>query len=435
MSNVESFQTPWSKLSARDFDSWHSMCSYLGAFPPSLANYFINYFSQEEDIIFDPFSGRGTTLLEARILNRKSLASDLNPIALALSEAKNINITQEQVFSRIEELERRYDYALYQAEAMAQPDDIHLIFHPRTLAQLCYLRRRLLKSEREEDKFLTGCCLGILHGAERMDGTSGYASIDMPNTFSMSPDYVRRFVQTKQLNRTFQDVFGLLSEKTHRLYKKHKELKQTGTILKADAKDLSENNILSDYHRKVNLVLTSPPYLGIVNYAKQNWIRSWFLNQDAKQVSKTLDDDLNLDEWLTFARIFLNQIKTFLADDGVAVFVIGDVAKSKTSVIPLAREFSLMVNETSLFENIWCINDTITDADKTTRIWGETKGSATATDRVIVLSNINPFKKFEHTAAVETLNYDFVEESTRFFVGERVFHNMLSKKASLKTNS
>ncbi len=120
MITEENFVTPWAKLSAREFDSWHSMCSYLGAFPPPLANYFIRYFTNEKELVFDPFSGRGTTALEARICNRKTVATDLNPIALALSEAKNYNLTKEEIFTRVEELEKKYDHALYQPEAMAQ---------------------------------------------------------------------------------------------------------------------------------------------------------------------------------------------------------------------------------------------------------------------------------------------------------------------------
>ncbi len=82
------------------------------------------------------------------------------------------------------------------------------------------------------------------------------------------------------------DIFGLLREKTTRLYKKHEELRQTGIVLKADAKKLSENDQLKQFQKKVNLIFTSPPYLGIVNYAKQNWIRSWFLNQSTKKFQK-----------------------------------------------------------------------------------------------------------------------------------------------------
>lgn len=417
MITEENFKTPWSKLSAREFDSWHSMCSYLGAFPPTLANYLIRYFSDENDIIFDPFSGRGTTALEARILNRQTIATDLNPIALALSTAKNSNLTVDEIFQRVDELSAKYDYALYQPEAIAQSDDIHLIFHPRTLAQLCYLRRKLLKSEMPVDKYLVGIILGILHGGERADGTSGYASIDMPNTFSMSAEYVRRFVQTKQLNRFYRDVFFLLKEKTSRLYKKHSELKNSGLVMRADVKKLSELAELEPFKNGVKLVLTSPPYLGIVNYAKQNWIRSWFLNQDPNLVSEDLDDDLNLSEWIDFSKIFVTQLKKFLKADGVAIFVIGDVAKSKTSIVPLAREFCLMIKENQIFKNVWCINDVIADTDKTTRIWGDSKGSATATDRIVILSDINPFDKDRSEEGLEMLDYDYIRECTKFFIG------------------
>lgn len=416
--NLETFVTPWAKASARDYDSWHSMCSYLGAFPAPLANYFINYFSKKGDIIFDPFSGRGTTLLEARLLGRKSLATDLNPIALALSEAKNQNFSKEEIFERINQLEKLFDPALFLPEAMAQPDEVHLIFHPRTLAQLCFLKRRFLKSILPIDKYLIGCTLGVMHGGERKDGTSGYLSISMPNTFSMSPEYVRRFVQTKQLNREFRDVFKILRDKTDRIYEKHKTLKESGIVVKADAKTLSQNENLEEYKNKVNLVITSPPYLGIVNYAKQNWIRSWLLNKSPIEVSAELDDDLNLSEWITFSKQFVTELKTFIKKDGVAVFVIGDVAKSKTSVVPLAREFCLMVKENKLFKNVWCFSDVIDDADKTTRIWGDTKGSATATDRIVILSDINPFDKFKLNKEIEPLDFDFILESTKQFIGQ-----------------
>lgn len=417
MNTVEDFVTPWSMQSTRSFDSWHSMCSYLGAFPPSIANYFIKYFTKEGGLVMDPFSGRGTTALESRLLNRNSIATDLNPIALALSRAKNADLQPKKILSRILEIESKYDQTLYQAEANAQPDEVHLIFHPRTLAQLCYLKRKLLKSKTQVDQFLIGITLGILHGGIRTDGTSGYASIDMPNTFSMSPEYVRKFVQSNQLSRDFRDVFALLREKTNRLYKKHTPVLQKGIVVRCDAKKLSANKNLQPYLKKVDLIVTSPPYLGIVNYAKQNWIRSWFLSQDPESVSKELDDDLSLHEWVTFSKAVVTELKKFLKRDGIAVFVIGDVAKSRTSVIPLARDFALMIRESKLFKYVWCINDAISDTDKTTRIWADTKGNATATDRVVFLSDINPFEKFPNPVGIKKLNFKFIEKSTKYFIG------------------
>ena len=187
-------EKPWAGQSAKNYSAWHTMCSYLGAFPPALASYFVRYFTDEGELVMDPFSGRGTTLLESRMLNRRVIASDLNPIALALTHAKNTSVTLSEVLNRVGELQRRYDTVLYMPEARAQSDEINLIYHPRTLAQLCYLKRRIVPATTDIDRFIVGCVLGIMHGGVRKDGSSGYASISMPNTFSMSPEYVRRFV-------------------------------------------------------------------------------------------------------------------------------------------------------------------------------------------------------------------------------------------------
>ncbi len=415
MSEVE-YKTPWSNRS--NTDSFHPLCSYLGAFPPSLASYFIKYFTDKDDLVFDPFSGRGTTLLESRILGRNSIASDLNPIALALSRAKSHKLAIQDIFNRIDGLENDYDYALFMPEANAQIDDIHLIYHPRTLAQLCYLRLVLINSKNKIDEYLVGAILGVMHGGESKNGKSIYASISMPNTFSMSPEYVRRFVQTKQLNREFRDVFNLLRKKTIRVFEKHKHSDKESIVAESDAKKISKNKILKSHIGKVDLLLTSPPYLGVVNYARQNWIRSWFLDKDPVEVSCNLDDDLNLFEWISFSKETLIEFKKFLKPNGVAVLVIGDVAKSKDSVIPLAREFVLMVKENKIFKNTWVFSDYIKESSKTTKIWGNgKKGKATTIDRIVILSDINPFEGNSRLNGKSEITYSAIQESTKHFLG------------------
>lgn len=406
--------TPWADKS--DADPLHSLCSYLGAFPPSLASYFIKYFTDENDLVFDPFSGRGTTILESRLLNRNSFGSDLNPIALALSKAKSFSLKKDEIIFRINELESYYDYALYLPEAQAESDKIHLIFHQGTIAQLCYLKDELSTSSNEIDQFLIGAILGIMHGGVRKDGTSGYLSISMPNTFSMSPDYVRRFVQTKELKRVNRNVFEILKEKVERVFSKHISPKKESFVAECDAKEISKSKELKVYQGKVDLLLTSPPYLGIVNYAKQNWIRSWFLNSDPVEVSKKLDDNLNINQWIQFSKKTLIEFKKMLKSNGVAVFVIGDVAKSKNKIIPLARNFVLMVRENKLFKNIWVFSDHIQSSDKTTRIWGKSKGKATSIDRIVILSDINPFKNNKRLNGKSVITFDLLKESTKYFM-------------------
>ncbi len=76
----------------------------------------------------------------------------------------------------------------------------------------------------------------------------------------------------------------------------------------------------------------------------------------------------------------------------------------------------MMVKENKIFKNVWVLNDVIEDKDKTTRIWGETKGSATTTDRIVFLSDFNPFEKFKDNDDIEILDFDFVQSSTDSFM-------------------
>jgi len=362
------------------------MCSYLGSFPAGLARTFIEVLSDPGNIVLDPFCGRGTTLLEARLTGRFPLASDLNPVALALTNAKNVSISYDSVLERINNLEANYDIPLFLPEALDQPEDIKLIFHPYTLAQLCYLRRVLLKSVNDIDTFLVGVVLGLMHGKERKDGSSAYASISMPNTFSMSPGYVRRFVQRNNLQRIERNVFSLLKEKVLRLNNMKLPINR-GIVACADAKTLSSNKELALYKGKVDLIITSPPYGNIVNYALQNWIRMWFLSQDARLVSDILDDGLTLSASLDFLEQSLSELKKMLSSKGVIVMVLGDIAKSPSSVVSPARDLIRRIHNLNMFKYIGFISDYLNINTKTTRIWGNSKGRATNVDRIILLSD------------------------------------------------
>jgi len=393
MSEAQSLQalSPWASLGQRWGHPWHAMCSYLGTFPPALARAMVSMLSDPGDLVLDPFSGRGTTLLESRLLGRVPLAVDLNPIAVALSRAKNVTLSLEEVRTRLQQLKEGYDKLLYGPEAQVQSDDIQLIFHPTTLAQLCYLRRKLLFTNSEIDQVLVGAVLGIMHGSERQDGSSGYASISMPNTFSMSPNYVRRFVETNRLNRTARDVFEILEQKLERLFKEPPPCGSKGQVVAGDAKQLASIRELMPFREKVKLVVTSPPYLDVVNYARQNWIRNWFLAPHPEsKLADGLDDNLTLSNWLDFVGSVIGQIRRILSPDGVLVLVVGDVARPNRSHIRLAREFIQRVRHDKLFSYIGCFEDYIGQDIKTTRIWKDTKGRATEVDRIIVLSNSRP---------------------------------------------
>lgn len=66
--------------------------NHSAAFPKSLPTWFIKLFSQENDLILDPFAGSGTTCIATLELNRYYLGIELKPeyYELALSNIEKI---------------------------------------------------------------------------------------------------------------------------------------------------------------------------------------------------------------------------------------------------------------------------------------------------------------------------------------------------------
>ena len=77
-------------------------------YPTKLVHKLINKYTSNGNTIYDPFSGRGTTLLEARFLKRKVYASDLNPLSFVLTKAKSYTLNKNQIIKTIVKYEQMY---------------------------------------------------------------------------------------------------------------------------------------------------------------------------------------------------------------------------------------------------------------------------------------------------------------------------------------
>ena len=75
----------------------HNFHSYPAKFVPQIPNYFIKKLTNEYDVVFDPFVGCGTTMVECKLLNRIGIGIDLNPIATLVSESKTANLSVTEI--------------------------------------------------------------------------------------------------------------------------------------------------------------------------------------------------------------------------------------------------------------------------------------------------------------------------------------------------
>jgi DNA modification methylase len=75
--------TVWSFPKRGDWATHNN--KYRGNFAPQVARNLILRYSEEGDIVLDPMCGSGTSLIEAKLLNRNSIGIDINPNAVELS--------------------------------------------------------------------------------------------------------------------------------------------------------------------------------------------------------------------------------------------------------------------------------------------------------------------------------------------------------------
>lgn len=67
----------------------HNFHSFPAKFPPQLPNVFIQALTRPGDLVLDPMSGSGTTVLEARLLGRRGVGFDIDPLAVTISCVKS----------------------------------------------------------------------------------------------------------------------------------------------------------------------------------------------------------------------------------------------------------------------------------------------------------------------------------------------------------
>ena len=203
----------WRRAPRRWGHPLHSLCSYFAMFPPQVPHVFIRWLTKPGDVVYDPFAGRGTTPMEACRMGRVGMGSDANPLAYLLTAGKVDAPTTDEARARLRVLRER---CVPECSSSA-PADIRMLYSDRVLGQLIWLREALTVTRRD-DRFLMALLLGVMHANYRPGGPARGLSISMPNTFSMSAGYVRRYIQEHRLVPPDVDVFDLLDRKLDKMH-------------------------------------------------------------------------------------------------------------------------------------------------------------------------------------------------------------------------
>ena len=347
--------------------------SYRACFKPQLPRFFIDHLTTEGDTVLDPFMGRGTTLIESVLRNRIAAGCDINPLGKVMCAPRLNPPNLSQIAARLKKLKLDFDGEI--------PEKLDVFYHEKTLRELCSLRAYFHNKGNRADA--TDNWIRMV-ATNRLTGHSkGFFSV-----YTLPPNQAVSADRQRDINEKRGQVPG---------YRNVKELilRKSKSLLR----DLSPEDLgsFATYGRKskivigsctevrgvrpgsISLVVTSPPFLDVVDYARDNWLRCWFNHIDPNTIPIWILK--KIDNWSKAMTQAFKRMFALLKKGGYVAFEVGEVRNGKVKledhVIPAAELAGLI-------PILVLINDQ--EFTKTSNCWGVSNlKKGTNTNRIVLL--------------------------------------------------
>ena len=293
-------------------------------FPESFVASQLEEYTKQDDLVFDPFCGRGTTVFESLLQGRRAAGVDVNSVAACVAGAKAAAPHLAAILQRIDDLEDSYGSKM--RRAAAPTPFFRKCYEPHTLSEILFLRQRLVWRHDPVDRFVAAVALGILHGESQRSRFT--LSNRMPRTISTKPGYSMRWWEKRSLTAPRRRVFDCLRGAA--LFRfRVAPAKRLGIVRQGDARKAA--CLFPELTARVRLVVTSPPYLDTTDFAEDQWLRLWFLGGEPKPCRRTNRDDRirNKSDYWSFLRQTWNGLIPLLADEATIVVRIGGAKFTK----------------------------------------------------------------------------------------------------------
>ena len=359
----------------RQASSIHEI-SYRACFKPQLPRFFINLLTQKGDIVYDPFSGRGTTAIEAGILGRNIVSNDINPLSRILTLPRFFVPNVIEVKERLENI--TYDMKL-RADI-----DLSMFYHPKTEAEIMSLKNYLKQKESEKKEDKVDLWIRMV-ATNRLTGHSpGFFSVyTLPPNQAVTAERQQLINAKRNQKPEYRDTKKLIMKKTKSLIRNIKEqeilnLRKTGNSALFLSEDARRTPQIPD--ESVSLTVTSPPFLDVVQYDSDNWLRCWFNGIDAKKVANTITMSKNIQEWSCVMEEVFYELYRITKKGGWVAFEVGEVRGGKIKldeyVVPLGQKAGFCCQGILI---------NLQEFTKTSNIWGiGNNKSGTNTNRIVL---------------------------------------------------
>ena len=370
---VPTFVNEFWTAKQRQANSLHEV-SYRACFKPQLPRFFIERLTLPGEVVYDPFMGRGTTLIEAALLGRVPFGNDVNPLSAVMTRPRLHPPTLAQLESRLRDLPLD--------DPADMPEELLAFYHPATLRGISSLKHYFLKRQTQAaldpvDDWLELVALNRLTGH-----SNGFFSVyTLPPNQAVSAKSQSKINEKRNQTPPARDVMKIILKKSRQLLSEM-DGNARATLARA-AKDARLLTGPADATPQipsgsVALVVTSPPFLDVVQYADDNWLRCWFLGIDPKGVRLTVPK--KLPDWEAAMTKVFRELYRVLKPGGHVAFEVGEVHAGKTrleeSVLPCGLS-------SGLEPLLVVINDQ--KFTKTANCWGvDNMAKGTNTNRIVL---------------------------------------------------
>ncbi|MDR2855610.1 MAG: site-specific DNA-methyltransferase [Methanomicrobiales archaeon] len=349
---------------------------YRACFKPQLPAFFIDALTFPGEVVYDPFAGRGTTPVTASLMNRRVIANDINPLSEVFIKPRLFPPEQADVLFRLSKIP--YDFSL-RAEL-----DLSMFYDSKTEAEICSLRSYFMWRKKEGlFDYLDAWILMV--ATTRLSGhSSGFFSVyTLPPNQAVLPSRQVLINEKRHQTPSYRDTKKLIAKKSKQLLsglsrQEREFLSQSGESAQILGVDARQTSLIDS--GSVDLTVTSPPFLNIVSYKTDNWLRCWFCGIDADVVGKQITVTSDLGTWSrVMGEVFLELFR-ITRSGGFVAFEVGEVRGGEIRldevVVPLGIAAGFVCEGIVIH---------MQEFTKTAHIWGVSNMSGgTNTNRIVV---------------------------------------------------
>lgn len=254
----------------------HRLHPYLGKFIPQLVEVFLRKFFAAGQTVIDPFSGSGTTLVQANEMGINAVGCDVSQFNAILGRVKTVKYDlkrlHDELFDVLEQAKAQqtdsfHDLPLFRHLEPAKPqvltsDDQYLNswFAPRALHELLSYRAAV---ERGNYKYREVMYI-ILSRASRSARLTPHYDLDFPKKPQIEPYWCYKHRRTCQPT---DEAGKFLRRYTHDTYQRIEVFDRIRTNSKIEIYHADSRSF--DFPQ-ADGVITSPPYVGLIDYHEQH---------------------------------------------------------------------------------------------------------------------------------------------------------------------